>query len=246
MHLNTFTIVGRCERTGMLGVAVCTAAPGVGGYCPFARAKVGAVATMSWVNPYIAIDGLALMAEGMSAKDTLNKLISADPGRAVRQVGMVDAQGGSAAFTGEDCGKWCGHINGENFSAQGNILVGEGTVIAMAETFQNTKSLDLPERLLLSLEAGMAQGGDARGKQSAGLLVHWKEEFPYIDLRADEHRHPVPELRRIYQIALHQSIPFVAEMPTRENPLGTFSEEIEASMSVAPAYRPGGGGGESA
>ena len=246
MHLNTFTIVGRCERTGMLGVAVCTAAPGVGGYCPFARAKVGAVATMSWVNPYIAIDGLALMAEGMSAKDTLNKLISADPGRAVRQVGMVDAQGGSAAFTGEDCGKWCGHINGENFSAQGNILVGEGTVIAMAETFQNTKSLDLPERLLLSLEAGMAQGGDARGKQSAGLLVHWKEEFPYIDLRADEHRHPVPELRRIYQIALHQSIPFVAQMPTRENPLGTFSEEIEASMSVAPAYRPGGGGGESA
>ena len=124
--------------------------------------------------------------------------------------------------------------------------MGEGTVTAMAEAFKRTDALDLSERLLLSLEAGMAQGGDARGKQSAGLLVHWKEEYPYIDQRVDEHRNPVPELRRIYQVALHQSIPFVAQMPTRANPLGSFSEEVEESMSVAPAYRRGGGGGESA
>ena len=230
----------------MLGVAVCTAAPGVGGYCPFVRANAGAVATMSWVNPYLAIDGLALMADGSSAGSALDRLIAEDPGRAVRQVGMVDAHGGSAAFTGEDCGPWCGHVHGENFSAQGNILVGEGTVSAMAGTFRNTGRLELPERLLLSLEAGQAAGGDARGRQSAALLVHWKEEYPYIDLRADDHRNPVPELRRIYQVALHQSIPFVAQMPTRGNPLGSFSEEVEASMSIAPAYRPGGGGGESA
>ena len=101
MELNTFTIVGRCARTGMLGVAVCTAAPAVGGYCPFVRARAGAVATMSWVNPYLAIDGLKLMADGVSAKDALDRLIAEDPGRAVRQVGMVDAAGGSAAFTGE-------------------------------------------------------------------------------------------------------------------------------------------------
>jgi len=245
MQLNTFTIVGRCARTGMLGVGVCTAAPGVGGYCPFVRAGAGAVATMSWVNPYLAIDGLALMTDGVSAKNALDRLIQADPGSAVRQVGMVDAQGGSAAFTGEDCGHWCGHIHGENFSAQGNILVGEGTVTAMAQTFQSTEVLDLPERLLLALEAGQAAGGDARGKLSAALLIHWKEEYPYIDLRADDHRNPVPELRRIYEVAKYQSIPFVAQMPTRDNPLGSFSDEIEASMSVAPAYRRGGGGGES-
>ncbi len=246
MHLNTFTIVGRCARTGMLGVAVCTAAPAVGGYCPFVRAKAGAVATMSWVNPYLAIDGLALMADGVSARDALDQLIAADPGRAVRQVGMVDAQGGSAAFTGADCGPWCGHVHGENVSAQGNILVGEGTVSAMAETFQKTDRLELPERLLLALEAGQAAGGDARGKQSAALLIHWKEEYPYVDLRADEHRYPVAELRRVYEVAKYQSLPFVAQMPTRDNPLGSFSDEIEASMSVAPAYRRGGGGGESA
>ena len=180
MHLNTFTIVGRCARTGMLGVAVCTAAPAVGGYCPFVRAKAGAVATMSWVNPYLAIDGLALMADGVSARDALDQLIAADPGSAVRQVGMVDAQGGSAAFTGADCGPWCGHVHGENVSAQGNILVGEGTVSAMAETFQKTERLELPERLLLALEAGQTAGGDARGKQSAALLIHWKEEYGSI------------------------------------------------------------------
>ncbi|MBM3518240.1 MAG: DUF1028 domain-containing protein [Alphaproteobacteria bacterium] len=245
MHLNTFTIVGRCGRTGMLGVAVCTAAPGVGGYCPFVRAKAGAVATMSWVNPYLAIDGLRLMAEGGSARETLDKLIAADPGRAVRQVGMVDSRGGSAAHTGTDCGGWCGHRIGENFSAQGNILVGEATVAAMAETFLATSALTLAERLLLSLEAGQAHGGDARGKQSAALLIHWQEEYPYIDLRVDEHRNPVPELRRVYEVAKHQSLPFVAQMPTRDNPLGSFSAEIEKSMSVAPAYRPGGGGGGS-
>ena len=159
---------------------------------------------------------------------------------------MVDAQGGSAAFTGADCGPWCGHVHGENVSAQGNILVGEGTVSAMAETFQKTDRLELPERLLLALEAGQAAGGDARGKQSAALLIHWKEEYPYVDLRADEHRYPVAELRRVYEVAKYQSLPFVAQMPTRDNPLGSFSDEIEASMSVAPAYRRGGGGGESA
>ena len=116
----------------------------------------------------------------------------------------------------------------------------------MAEAFQRLEALDLAERLIAALEAGDAAGGDARGRQGAAVLVMHKERYPLVDLRADEHRYPIVELRRIYEVARYQSLPFVAQMPTRDNPLGSFADDMRRSMSVAPAYRPGGGGGESA
>ena len=133
LELNTFSIAARCERTGMLGVAVSTAVPGVGGLCPFIAPHAGAVSTQSWVNPYLGIDGVTLMANGMSARAALKKLIAGDPGRDVRQVGLVDKKGQSAAFTGKNCVPWAGHLTGKNFAVQGNMLVGEPTVQAMAD-----------------------------------------------------------------------------------------------------------------
>ena len=182
----------------------------------------------------------------MGAQEVCDKLIAEDPGRDIRQVGYVDAEGRSAAFTGKDCAQWNGAVTGPDFSSQGNLLTGPETVSAMAETFQRLDALDLAERLIAALEAGDAAGGDARGRQGAAVLVMHEERYPLVDLRADEHRFPVVELRRIYEVARYQSLPFVAQMPTRDNPLGNFKENMRRSMSVAPAYRPGGGGGESA
>jgi uncharacterized Ntn-hydrolase superfamily protein len=238
----TFSIAARCPRTGMLGVAVSTAVPGVGGICPFVREGVGAVATQSWVNPYLGIDALELLAQGVSADETVQRLIDADPGRDVRQLGVVDRQGRSHSWTGKDCVGWYGHVTGESFAAQGNMLTGEAVVAAMADAFRRTEPLDLPERLLICLEAGQAQGGDKRGRQSAAVKVLWKEAYPWVDLRVDEHRHPVAELRRAFEVARHQLFPFTAGMPKRDDPLGGLPEELTRTILQPPPYRPGGGG----
>jgi uncharacterized Ntn-hydrolase superfamily protein len=242
LEVSTFSIAARCARTGMFGVAVSTAVPGVGGICPFVQAGVGAVSTQSWVNPYLGIDGLALLAQGMGAGAALEKLMAEDPGRDVRQIGVVDRSGQSAAWSGKDCTPWFGHITGPGYAAQGNMLVGETTITAMAEAFEQAAALDLPERLLVALEAGQAAGGDKRGRQSAALKVVHREEYPYLDLRVDEHRAPVAELRRVFEVARHQYLPFIAGMPTRANPLGSLPESVAAMLLTSPPHRPGGGG----
>ncbi len=238
----TFSIAARCPRTGMVGVAISTAVPGVGGICPFIREGVGAIATQSWVNPYLGIDGLELLAQGLAAEEVVHRLTEADPGRDVRQLGVVDREGRSASWTGKDCVPWCGHVTGDGFAAQGNMLTGEPVVVAMADAFRRTEPLDLPERLLVCLEAGQAQGGDKRGRQSASVKVFWKEAYPWVDLRVDEHRHPVAELRRVFEVARHQLFPFTAGMPKRDDPLGGLPEELTRTILQPPPYRPGGGG----
>jgi len=242
IQLNTFSIAARCPRTGMFGVGVSTAVPGVGSLCPFPKAGTGAIATQSWVNPYLGIDGLRLLEQGLGAQEALDRLLGADAGRRDRQVGIVDKHGNSAAWTGEDCVPWCGHITGQNFSAQGNMLVGAETVEAMAEAFVKAESLDLPERLLVVLEAGQAAGGDKRGKQSASIKVMDTEEYPYCELRVDEHRHPVAELRRVFEVARHQLLPFVKGLPSRSNPIGGIPASVSSMLLTPPPFRPGGGG----
>ncbi|TMF62502.1 MAG: DUF1028 domain-containing protein [Chloroflexi bacterium] len=241
-RLSTFSIVGRCERTGQLGVAVSTADVGAGRMVTWAKAGVGAVATQSWPNLYLAIDGLRLMAEGKTADAALERVIREDPGREVRQLGMVDARGGSATFSGRDCTDWFGGVNGPGFAAQGNMLIRGETVSAMAQAFESGHDLDLGERLMRALEAGQAAGGDKRGRQCSALLVVDREEFPLWDLRVDEHPQPVAELRRIYEVARLDLLPFVQGLPTRENPLGTLSDEFVATNLLPPPLRPGAGG----
>lgn len=243
-RLGTFSIVGRCERTGQLGVAVSTADVAAGRLVTWARAGVGAVATQSWPSLYLAIDVLAAMEGGASAPEALDRVLRDDPGRGVRQLGVVDASGGSASFSGDECTEWYGEINGPNFAAQGNMLIRGETVSALAESFQATSGsgLDIAERLLLALEAGQAGGGDKRGRQCAALLVVDREAYPLWDLRVDEHPQPVAELRRVAEIARLDLLPFVEGLPNRANPLGSLSDEFIEMNMLPPPQRPGGGG----
>lgn len=242
--LTTFSIVGRCPRTGQLGGAVSTADVGAGRLVLWAKAGVGAVATQSWPNLYLAIDALGLMESRMSGPEALRSVLHGDPDEGIRQLGIIDRDGRSDSWTGRDCTEWCGHITGDGFAAQGNMLLNAGTVDAMAESFVNSDDLDLVERLLRAIEAGQAAGGDKRGRQCAALLVVDKEEFPLWDLRADEHPEPVGELRRIHEIARQQLLPFVLGLPTRANPRGSLSNEFIDMNMLPPPMRPGGGGSE--
>ena len=244
IELNTFSVSARCARTGMLGVAVSTAVPAVGGICSFIKPGVGAIATQSWVNPYLGIDVLKLLESGLSAEETLYKLISEDPGRTDRQLGVVDAKGGAAGYTGTSCVDWAGHVAAEGFSVQGNMLISSATVDKMAVAMRGSEALSLPERLMVVLEAGQAAGGDKRGKQSAALKVFNIEEFPYFDIRVDEHRNPVAELRRVFAIATKQLLPFTMGMPSRKDPVGHIPVEVAEMLMRPPAYRPGGTGGD--
>ncbi len=242
LHLNTFSIVGRCSRSGMLGVAVSTAVPAVGALCPHVKAGVGAVSTQSWVNPYLAIEALGLMERGVAAPDALDRVMASDEGAELRQIGMVDVMGRSASWSGQDCTSWYGHITAMDVAIQGNMLVGEATLTAMAGAFQDSAAEDLAERLLLALEAGNAAGGDKRGKQSAALCVHHTEDYPWLDLRVDEHPQPVAELRRIATIARLQLLPFVEGMPKRGKPAGGLPDSVSEMLLAPPPRRPGGGG----
>jgi uncharacterized Ntn-hydrolase superfamily protein len=226
----------------MLGVAVATAVPSVGSVCPYVVSGVGAVSTQSWVNPYLAIDALSCMREGMSAPEALDTVIAEDEGRDVRQIGVIDAQGRSAAWSGRACTHWFGQIVEPDFAAQGNMLVSAPTISNMAEAFRSSESLDLAERLMLALEAGEAAGGDKRGRQSAALKVHHVEEYPLLDVRVDEHAHPVPELRRVFEIARLQLLPFTQGMPKRSGPGTAAPQGVVELLAFPPPQRPGGGG----
>ncbi len=204
-YVNTFSIVGFDPETKELGVAVASKFLAVGSVVPWAKAGVGAVATQSWANPDYGSKGLELMAQGKSAEDVLTLLTAEDHKKADRQVGIVDAKGNSATFTGDHCFDWAGGIAGPNFACQGNILVDEQTVKAMADSFQTSRG-DLASRLVQALLAGDIAGGDRRGKQSAALLIvkenggYGGANDRYIDLRVDDHKDPVHELHRLLEL----------------------------------------------
>ena len=214
----TFSIVARCPQTGELGIAVSTAIPAVGAINPFARAQVGAIATQAVSNPYLGIDGLTLLAQGLAAAEVLERLLKADTDKEKRQLCIVDACDGVATFTGKEVQSWKGHLTGREYAVAGNLLVGGETIEAMADAFEATQGL-LADRLLLALEAGQAAGGDKRGRVSAALLVVKDEECPHIDLRVDEHTDPVAELRRIFDI--YTVLPYLDDLrPKRTWDLG--------------------------
>ena len=201
----TFSIVGYDPDKEEWGIAVQSKFLAVGAAVPWARAGVGAVATQSWANTSYGPRGLAMMEEGVPADEVIAWLTEEDEDRDVRQVGVVDAKGGAAAFTGDGCYDWAGHIVGQYYTCQGNILVGEDTVKAMAQTFEKTEGA-LVDRLLAALQAGQEAGGDRRGQQSAALFVV-REAGGYggfndrlVDLRVDDHPSPIDELGNLLKL----------------------------------------------
>ena len=200
----TYSLVAYDRATSQWGVATQSKFLAVGSVVPWARAGVGAVATQSYANPSYGPDGLALLATGTSAAEVVAALTSADQGREYRQLGIVDAQGGAATFTGSMCMDWAGGRTGDGYAAQGNILVSAETVDAMADAFEATVDAPLAERLLTALAAAQAAGGDRRGQQSAALLVveHGAGYAGFsdvvVDLRVDDHETPIAELERLY------------------------------------------------
>lgn len=224
----TFSIVGYDPQEKEWGIAVQSKFLGVGAVVPWAKAGVGAVATQSYANTSFGPEGLRLMEEGKSAEEALHALLDKDPGREQRQVGFVDAKGNAATYTGKECYDWAGGVTGPYFAAQGNILVDENTVKAMAESFQKTEG-SLAARLLTALQAGQNAGGDSRGQQSAALLVvkdrggYGGFNDRYIDLRVEDHEEPIKELTRIYQL---QQLYFAPSKPENVIPIdgGTLEE----------------------
>ena len=205
MSVSTFSIVALDRQTGEIGIAVASKFLAVGAVVPWAQAGVGGIATQAWANLSYGPEGLRLLSGGTPADEVVRRLVEPDEHRQQRQMGVVDAQGRSAAWTGQECFNWAGHRSGDGFTCQGNILAGPQVVEAMAETFQRTAG-PLPERLVAVLEAGQGQGGDSRGQQSAALYVV-KEKGSYggyldryIDLRVDDHPTSIAELRKLLDL----------------------------------------------
>jgi uncharacterized Ntn-hydrolase superfamily protein len=206
----TYSIAACDLAARQWGVAVQSKFLAAASVVSWAEAEAGAVATQAYANPRFGPDGVALLRDGLGAEEVVARLVDADEGRAHRQVGVVDAGGGSASYTGDECFEWAGGRTGHGYAAQGNILVSGATVDALAETFERTAGAPLAERLLDCLGAAQAAGGDRRGQQSAGLLVVERDggygglSDVVVDLRVDDHAAPVDELRRLYGI--HQEL----------------------------------------
>ena len=203
---HTYSIVARDKNTGEMGVAVQSHWFSVGTIVSWGEAGVGVVATQSFVNPAFGPNGLSLLKEGKSAKDALELLIKSDDGRDVRQLAILDKNGNSAAYTGSKCIPFAGHIEGENYSVQANMMASETVWGAMEKSFLETENLPLAERLLAAMEAAQGEGGDIRGKQSAAILVVrgettgnlWEDRL--VDLRIDDHPTPLKEMKRILKV----------------------------------------------
>ena len=222
----TWSIVARDPESGAFGVAVATKFFAVGALCPYAQSGVGALATQALVNPTFGPRGLRLLAEGRPAAAVVEALIAADDGRETRQLHVLDGNGGLAAHTGKGCIDWCGHLGGDGFSVAGNMLAGPRVIETTAAAYRAAAGQSFAERLIRALEAGQAAGGDKRGQQSAALLIYSGEEYPYLDLRVDDHAEPLVELRRLYDESRRLFLPFLRFLPSRAAPAGVYDRAV--------------------
>jgi uncharacterized Ntn-hydrolase superfamily protein len=211
----TFSIVARCPHSGQFGIAAATGVPAVGKLLTHAAPGIGAIATQARLNPYIGIDGLRELAEGWSAAEVRAARLRADPEPAVRQFAVIDRTGATAVHTGAECLAWAGSLEGPGYSIQGNRLTGADVLPAVAAAFLRHADAPLADRLMEALDAGDAMGGDAETEVSATIYVVDREEYPLWDIRVDEHRHPIRELRRLHGIFRRELLPEMAKMPKR-------------------------------
>jgi uncharacterized Ntn-hydrolase superfamily protein len=232
----TWSIIARNDATGQFGIAVATRFFAVGSRVPHIAAGIGGIATQALVNPYYGIDGLKLLREGRTPRETIETLIAADSGRESRQLHIMDAGGRIAAHTGRECVDWCGHIEGNGFSIAGNMLAGAQVLDDTASAYIANKTLPFAQRLIAAMRSGEAAGGDKRGKQSAALLIYGEEEWSDLDLRVDDHTDPLAELERLEQVSRERWVHFRQFLPSRKNPAGiTDRATIDASIEAAIA-----------
>ena len=238
-RIATFSIIGRDPETSELGVAVQSKFLGAGSVVPWARAEAGAIATQAAANLDYGEIGMFLLSKGYPADKVLRALLALDDGREERQIGIVDARGGSVSFTGRECMNWAGGLSGPNFAAQGNILVGEETVKALARTFQETGG-PLARRLVTALDRAQDAGGDRRGRQAAGLLVVKEKgsyggyNDKYIDLRVDDDPEPIKRL--IHLLDLHELYFSKTAPEDMLEAKGSVAEQIQAALSRLGYY----------
>ena len=184
---------------------------------PHIRAGKGAVATQAFVSPLWGIEAADRIAGDEAAAGIVADLVARDAGQAQRQIHMIDAAGRSAAYTGAECIDWAGHLVGDDVSVAGNMLAGPEVVAETLASYQANAALPFAERLMTAMQAGEDAGGDKRGRQSAALRIYRDQDYPWLDIRADDHADPLAELRRLYAVARERFL-FVAEtLPTRQN-----------------------------
>ncbi len=237
---HTYSIVARDATTGELGVAVQSHWFSVGTAVSWAEAGVGAVATQSFTNKSFGPRGLALLKTGLAAGQVLDSLLATDEGREVRQVAIIDRNGKVAVHTGKACIAEAGHQTGEGYSVQANMMLTAKVPAAMAAAFEKSSGKPLAERLLLSLEAAQAAGGDIRGQQSAALLVvpgagnnePWNERS--VDLRVEDHNQPLQELRRVYAVHTAYEHMNKGDVAVEKNNMEAAMREYRAAMRLFP------------
>jgi uncharacterized Ntn-hydrolase superfamily protein len=236
--LHTFSIVARDAKTGMLGVAVQSHWFSVGADVGWAEAGVGVVATQSFAEPAYGPKGLELMRQGKSACEALRELVTADPGEAIRQVAMVDADGRVAVHTGKRCVEYAGQKTGDGYSVQANLMLNDTVPGAMAKAYEKARG-NLADRLMVALEAAQAVGGDIRGKQSASMLVvkalgsgkPWADRA--VDLRVDDSPDPLKELRRLLGVARSYEHANAGDAAMEKNDFETAKKEYRIAMKLA-------------
>jgi uncharacterized Ntn-hydrolase superfamily protein len=237
---HTFSIVARDPETGEIGVAVQSHWFSVGTSVSWAEAGVGAVATQSFTNKSFGIRGLNLLRSGLTAQQALDSLLSTDEGRDVRQVAIIDSKGNVATHTGKSCIDHAGHIKGNGFSVQSNMMLTNKVPGVMAKAFENSKGKPLADRMLLALEAAQLAGGDIRGQQSAAIIVvpgksagePWNERL--VDLRVDDSPAPVKEIRRLYSVHTAYQHMNNGDLAVEKNDMPKAMEEYNAAMKLFP------------
>ncbi len=216
----TYSIVARDPVSGEIGIAVASRFFAVGSLVPHINHN-SAIATQAFVNPMWGIEGSPRLATGESATGVMADFIDRDAGQAIRQAHMIDAHGHSVAHTGKDCIDWAGHKIADGVSVAGNMLAGSAVVDDTLSCYLDNTGLSFIERLLAAMDAGEAAGGDKRGRQAAALRIHSGQDYPIIDLRADDHADPLAELRRLNSVAQERAAHFAKTFATDENFSGT-------------------------
>lgn len=232
----TWSIVARDPATGAFAVAVTTRFFAVGAICPFGMAGVGAVSSQAFMNPMYGPRAIRMMQDQIAPQHAVAAITGSDNGRDHRQLHMIDAIGRIGAFTGSLCIDWAGQVQAENVSVAGNMLAGPQVVEKTLATYLARSEAPFVTRLLDALDAGEDAGGDKRGRQSAALKIWISEEYPWLDIRVDDHAEPLAELRRLYAVAQERYLFVMQVVPTRANPNGA-TERVSIDKQIAERER---------